>query len=51
MAHIDNIEVEGCCTLAFVKEFFEEPEGNEQDFNNNNFLPLFLSDIYDKLFV
>ena len=41
--HSGNIE--GCCTctLAFVKEFLEEPVSNEQAFNND-----FLS--YEKLF-
>ena len=53
--HVDNIE--GCCTLAFVKEFpEEEPVSDEQDFDDDDFLPLFLSPCsyiiqsYEKLF-
>ena len=40
MDHSGNID--GCCTLAFVKEFLEESVSNRHDFNND-FLPLFLS--------
>ena len=41
MCHVDNIA--GCGTLAFVKEFLEEPVLTEQDFDDDDFLPLFLS--------
>ena len=41
MDHVDDIE--GCCTLTFVKEFLEEePVSKGQDFDHDNFLPLFL---------
>ena len=34
MAYVDNIE--GCCTLVFVKELREEePASNEQDFDED----------------
>ena len=42
MAYVDNIE--GCCNLAFVKEFREkEHVSNEQDSDDDDFLSLFLS--------
>ena len=46
MAHVDNIA--GCCTLAFAKEFLEEePISNDQDSDDDDFLPLFLSECSD----
>ena len=47
MADADNIE--GCCNLAFDKEFLEKGhESNEQDFDDDDdFLSLFLSACFD----
>ena len=45
MAHVDNIAA--CCTLAFAKEPLEEPVSNDQDSDDDDFLPLFLSKCSD----